>query len=307
MNETSARSLLARVGVRVEGDSGAAARVLRLLDAAPPPHSLDADWLILHVLDGAPPTPGRQVLAQPPVDISLDGGGTPVIVAEGVGVVAREIVELRIAPSAEDRLVRAVMDATWPLVLPRFGAFHVHGGAVRDHEGRGWLLAGDAGSGKSTTVLSLALEGWGWASDDATYLRRDHSQVVAEGWREAPRLSSRSAAALRLSREDATSPFKTSAALPQHVLAAREASIELHRLLLPEIAGATRLERIEPAKALDGLLRASAWLVCLPAMARDYLRLLAEVAALPAWRLLLGPELLEEPARAASLLAECAP
>lgn len=305
MNEANARSLLAGIGVRIKGDPRLATRVLAMLDSARPAPAAVPAWLSLHVREGEPPTPGRQVLSQPPVNISLDDAGAPIIVAEGVGAVLREeVVELRATPTAEDRLVRAVMDATWPLVLPRFGVVHVHGGAVRDHKGCGWLLAGDAGSGKSTTVLSLAMEGWGWTSDDATYLRRDGNQIVAEGWREAPRLSSRSAAALRLSREHATSPFKTSVALPASVMAARAADIVLHRLVLPEIAGATRLEIIEPGPALDGLLRASAWLVCLPAIAPAYLRLLAEVARLPALRLLLGPELLDEPARAARLLAE---
>ncbi len=307
MHETNARSLLAGVGVRVEGDPGLVTRVLALLGGAPPaPPSLPA-WLTLRARAGPPPKQGRHVLSQPPVEISLHETGTPVIVAEDVGLLAGEVVELSAAPSAEDRLVRAVMDASWPLALPRFGAFHVHGGAVRDPAGRGWLLAGDAGSGKSTTVLSLALEEWGWTSDDATYLRRSENQIVAEGWLEAPRVSSRSAAALRLSREDSTSPFKTAAVLPPRVIAARTSTIALHRLVLPEIAGATRLERIESKKALDGLLRASAWLVCLPSVASDYLRLLADVAALPAWRLLLGPELLEEPALAAGMLAECEP
>ncbi len=300
------RALVADAGVRVTGEPALAGRVLAELNAlrSSRPATELSEWIEVEIVDRAPSATGRHVLAQPPVDISLDDADVPTVSADGVSARIAERVELHVARDADQRMLRAVLDATWPLTLPRFGRLHVHGGAVRDPEGRGWLLANDAGAGKSTTVLSLALSGWGWTSDDATYVSRQGDALVAEGWLEPPRLSARSAAALRLSREDQASVFKTAVALPPSVTAARLPGIALHRLVLPEIGGVTHIDRVEPRRALDTLLRASAWLVCLPRMAESYLALLAQVAELPAWRLQLGPELLDAPESVARLLAE---
>jgi hypothetical protein len=295
-------ALLDDTCVRVEGPAELAMRVRSHLPPAAARQC--ANMLTVRVSASQLADAGRVVLEQPPVTVSLTGDDIPLITASGVSARIGDTIGLSMAAEADRRMLRAVIDAIWPLALPRFGVYHLHGGAVQDPRGTGWLLAGDAGAGKSTTVLSLAVEGWRWTSDDATYVRSCAEELVADGWREHPRLSARSAAALRMSREDHASPWKTDVALPPAVMAARLDRILLHRVLLPELGSATRLDRLAHAQVLDGLLRASAWLVCLPGMASSYLQLLARLATLPAWRMILGPELLDEPALASRMLLE---
>jgi hypothetical protein len=298
-------TLLGDTGVRVDGSPELAMRVRSHLPLAESRRC--ANLLTVRVVPPPLPPGGRVVLEQPPVTVSLASDGNPVITANGVAAVIGETICLAIFAESDELMLRAVLDSVWPLAFPRFGIYHIHGGAVQDPRGTGWLLAGDAGAGKSTTVLSLALEGWRWTSDDATYVLSCAEEIIAEGWRESPRLSARSAAALRMNRDDHASPWKTGVALPPAVMAARLDRIPLHRVILPELGGATRLERLAPPEVLDGLLRSSAWLVCLPEMAPAYLRLLARLASLPAWRMILGPELLEQPALASRMLLEIEP
>ena len=54
-------------------------------------------------------------------------------------------------------------------LLRTAGLFGIHAGAV-ERDGRGLLLVGRSGSGKSTTTLALALSGWGFLGDDTCYL-----------------------------------------------------------------------------------------------------------------------------------------
>jgi hypothetical protein len=59
-------------------------------------------------------------------------------------------------------------------------AVPVHGACVRA-AGKGMLLCGDSGEGKSTLAYAGAREGWTYVSDDATYLPVDRQDCLAVG------------------------------------------------------------------------------------------------------------------------------
>lgn len=251
---------------------------------------------------GVPFSPGERLFDQPLVEISRDIRRRLLVTAPKVGaMVGEKEVELFYEPSASPRCVQAVFDTLWPLTLPRHGLFHIHGAAVRDLEGRGWLLAGDANIGKSTSTLALVAAGWHFAADDAVYVTHSTgSGVTGHGWAEPIRLTARSAMALGVERDVPQSELKSNAVLDVSIAARRVDSMGLHRVCFPEFGAATSLHPISAREALERLLAASAWIVCVPALARTYLATLTAVASLPATVLTLGPELLEQP----ELLAE---
>ena len=55
-----------------------------------------------------------------------------------------------------NELLRSFLLTICVLLLRRAGLHHAHGASLRDPRGRGWLIAGASGSGKSTTSAILA-------------------------------------------------------------------------------------------------------------------------------------------------------
>lgn len=80
----------------------------------------------------------------------------------------------------------------FPLLLKQ-GFFDLHAAGVAYH-GRGYLLVGDSGSGKSTAALNLVSQGWRCLSDDALLLRECPAGVEALGFRKKLFIDQRSAA-----------------------------------------------------------------------------------------------------------------
>ena len=51
------------------------------------------------------------------------------------------------------------------------GLYYMHAAGLLDGEGRGYLISGNAGSGKTTMTLSLIHAGWKFLSDDTVFLK----------------------------------------------------------------------------------------------------------------------------------------
>ena len=68
-------------------------------------------------------------------------------------------------------------------VMRRLGWYHVHGAALIDPKGRGWLIAGDSNCGKSTTTALMATRGWQIGTDDIGFLAMRGDKVVSMGVR----------------------------------------------------------------------------------------------------------------------------
>lgn len=113
-------------------------------------------------------------------------------------------------------------------------AFPVHGACVRAG-GKGVLLCGDSGEGKSTLAYAGARAGWTYVSDDATYIRMDHSVPLATG----------NCTQIRF-RPSGVSLFPELAGKPITPRAAGKPSIEVRTSEWPEIltANTTRVDHV---------------------------------------------------------------
>ncbi|HJR63859.1 MAG TPA: hypothetical protein VJ803_09145 [Gemmatimonadaceae bacterium] len=289
--------LVGPVDVLVSGPDVLRERIMAML---PPPSGrasiLPRLTVELRLSEGDLHEPGTSVFKQPGVAISSrPGEGLVASGAASSALIGDGVVDFRLAPGADRPAIQPVFDVSWPLLLPAHGMYHVHGAMLRDPYGTGWLLAGDANIGKSTTTLSLVRCGWSYAADDAVYLSPSSTEITADGWEEPIRLTARSAAALDVTRQHPDTPLKSSALLDPALAVRRIDRCAVHRVLLPELGAATDIQSISAHQALTGLIRASAWIICMPRIGGEYMRLLGRVASLPAARLVLGPELLDEP------------
>jgi hypothetical protein len=75
---------------------------------------------------------------------------------------------------------RVLLPIAIGLLGPAVGVVPVHA-ACLTFEGAGMLIAGESGAGKSTLSVALAQHGFGYISDDWTYLAMRDGQIVAHG------------------------------------------------------------------------------------------------------------------------------
>lgn len=66
------------------------------------------------------------------------------------------------------------------LLLRTCGRFLLHAAGL-EHNGKGYLILGKSGAGKSTTTLSLVRQGWKYLGDDALLLHQADSHIKAFG------------------------------------------------------------------------------------------------------------------------------
>ncbi|MGH7538887.1 MAG: hypothetical protein ACREMF_09645, partial [Gemmatimonadales bacterium] len=88
---------------------------------------------------------------------------------------------VKLSAAAVERLescTRVFLMAVLVVLLRRAGWHHVHAATAIDPNGRGWLVAGNAHAGKSTTAALLAAWGWQVGTDDAAFLERQGDGVL---------------------------------------------------------------------------------------------------------------------------------
>lgn len=85
----------------------------------------------------------------------------------------------RASPSARRALARTGAI----LRLRQRRRFFVHAAGVVDPEGRGWLLLGASGTGKSTLAYALVREGWSLLGEDGVIVEPAALGIVGHGWR----------------------------------------------------------------------------------------------------------------------------
>ncbi len=191
--------------------------------------------------------------------------------------------------------------------LRRTRLFPLHAAAVVSPEARGLLVVGGSGRGKSTLTIRLAASGWSWVSDDQVALEARGDSTVVHALRRwfrldpDPRLAfppgsvrSRPGSRRLIVEPERAFPGRTPTA---HTMVAA--------IVLPVFAaGPSALVRVSSSEAMARMLSWSPWaLHDAPRNARlhvDALRLLVRDA--PAWELRAGPDLRDEPGRAAELL-----
>ena len=192
------------------------------------------------------------------------------------------------------------------------GAPPLHAALVA-RDGRGALLVGAGGSGKSTAALACFLAGFEFLGDDYVSLLRDEGGFVGHGvysstfvdpehLRRFPELHAR-AVSPSWPGEDKSVVFllETSRALPGAGRLARVSPIDA--MFLPTVGpGPTRVAPATPAEA--GLRLVQGGLALAPhAGSAGLPRLFDLAAAVPTFRLTLGPELAEIPRAIAAALS----
>lgn len=201
---------------------------------------------------------------------------------------------------------RAVFNA-FSAAMRRCGLFELHSACVVEpSRGGGVLLVGASGSGKTTLTVRLAAAGWGYLSDDVLLLKEDAGRVEARPLRRvfAATGATAAAAGLPASATQAGSKFRFA---PQEFFPGR--FVEGCRpevLFFPSVAPAreSRVAALPPPEALSRLLRMCPWACYDRPASAGYLRALSLLARhCRAYELRAGSDILDDPARAAELLA----
>ena len=183
------------------------------------------------------------------------------------------------------------------LLLARLERALVHAAAVVAPDGRAWLLAGDARSGKSTTCATLAAAGWGYVSDDQVVLAARPDGVEVEGWLRPFHLDRNGDGGEPTGERREVTPAELG--LPAWRRTARLAGV-----ILPTVAAGepTVFTPVPAADALAGLVRQSPWLLACRDAAPAVLALLGRAVAGGAFSLRLGRDTYRDPARLAACL-----
>ncbi|WP_263784468.1 hypothetical protein [Salinibacter grassmerensis] len=201
------------------------------------------------------------------------------------------------------------------LLLRHQGWFPLHAAALA-HEGRGVLLPGRSGQGKTTITLSLLRHGWAALSDDTALLRATGNGVRAHAFRR-PLCVDPGAANCFLELDGPDWPASLSDASKWQVGIDRlypgqsESTCTPRLLVLPTIADAptSRVEPIGPKPALEQLLAQSAFfLSSRPDVAGRHLSVLRRlVDQTHTHRFYAGRDVLEEPRTVHTRLAPLLP
>lgn len=205
--------------------------------------------------------------------------------------------------SVKTRQTPWLLSLIWLLRERGYYALHA---AVVARGGQGLLIAGDSGSGKSSTALSLIHHGWDALADDVAILEPGavpRLLALARGFAFHPALAER----LPGLTGEPIGPKCFAAEGPpfagRPLAACRPAA-----LLFPRVVDAdtSRLEPLSPAAALLALLPASSGIVCGGGAGQSQGQLSALgdlVARTPAWRLAAGRDIFGRGAVLAALLA----
>jgi hypothetical protein len=282
-----------------------------------PPLPLEMKITIGPVPPAAPSDP-RPVFHQPQVAIRSGGADGRVTITWDAWPAVAELMpgsraaEVRLSREAVERL-----DDCFPqflitsliFLLRRSGWHHVHAATALDPRGRGWLLAGNARAGKSTTAALLATRGWAVGTDDIAFLAGASGQRVAvHAFR--TRLALRPGGEALLARTGAGAGAASLGARgklgywPEELGAGSAPRVEPDLLLFTRVGqDRTVLEPIGPGEVLAELVRWSAWVALEPGLAQEHLDLLARLGAQArAFRVTLGRDLFDDPERLEQLI-----
>lgn len=214
-------------------------------------------------------------------------------------------IRLSTAAAAQfERCTRTFLMAAVIVLLRRVGWFHLHAASAIDPRGRGWLVAGNALAGKSTTAALLAASGWQVGTDDAAWLERDGATVRAHTCH-AP-IALRAGGRRLLARAGGIPlPDRGKIGYWPEDLGGVWAPLVTPQIVIFTTVGKARttVAPIPPAVALAELVRWSAWVMLEPAVAQRHLDVLAALAEqVRSYRVRLGRDLFTRPNRLSELV-----
>lgn len=245
--------------------------------------------LSIEMGDPGPLRDARPAFVQPEIEIR-SAGATHEVVLDWKPAPARArlrrgalTAECVISPAAAkdaEALAWSFLTAVVVFLLRRVGWHHVHGAIALDPLARGWLLAGDSRSGKSTTAALLAARGWAVGSDDLAFLARAGAGAGADVVAARLPIRLRDGGLALLQRAAPEQQRGKSAFTPEALGGRWLARARPAIIALPRVRGTTSAARqCPPREALAALIRWSAWVALEPDYADEHLALLTALVA----------------------------
>lgn len=263
----------------------------------------------IEIPEPSPPVP--PTFHQPEVAIWSDAQGVRIVWEHAPAMAylrsGEAVARVTLSPEALrhlDRCTRTFLVTVLIFLLRRAGWHHVHAATAIDPLGRGWLFAGNAQAGKSTTAAWCATRGWAVSTDDTAFLRGDGSGVEVVGMHGPIALREGGMALLR--RVDGTPlPARRKTGYAPEELGGRWVDrVRPDRIIFPSVGqDTTTVEPIAPRDILAALVRWSAWVLLEPSLAQEHLELIARLARqAQSYRVTLGTDLFTHPDRLTELL-----
>lgn len=181
-------------------------------------------------------------------------------------------------------------------VLRRLGWYHVHGAAMTDLEGRGWMLVGNSRTGKSTTTALLATRGWQVATDDIGFLVERAGTVELLGYRSPVAL--REGGLELLGREGGLdlARRRKQGFWPEDLGGSWTSGVVPRYLLFTQLGERTGGIPLGPTQAATELIKWSMWILFEPLHAQEHLDMLGRlVSQARCFEATLGPDLFLDP------------
>ncbi len=254
------------------------------------------------------PTPGETVFTQPDVRFTRGPGGRGVALfweaAPAMAEVpaAQATAAVRLSPAAVERLelcTRTFLMVVLIMLLRRVRWYHLHAATAIDPQGRGWLIAGNAHAGKSTTAALLAASGWRVGTDDAAFLARGSNRIIVHTCR-AP-IALRDGGYRLLARQGGVDlPGRAKVGYWPEDLGGVWTPLVDPQIVIFTAVGEDRTtaQPLDRRGALTELVRWSAWVMLEPDVAQSHLDVLSGLTAQArTFRVRLGRDLFAQPNR----------
>jgi hypothetical protein len=173
----------------------------------------------------------------------------------------------------------------------------IHAGAIVPPGNPGWLVVGDAQSGKSTTCASLAMTGCELLSDDQVVLSHRAGRVSVEGWLRPLHLDEGWSRGVPCGQRRAVHPSELGCTPPRR-------AAELGAAVFTSVKSdqPTSVSAMSAADAFLHIVRQSPWLLADRRAAPSVMETLSSVAALPCYSLQLGLDTFGSPDRLREVL-----
>ncbi len=276
--------------------------------AAPPGLALD-----VAVVDEIPSLEGERVFEQPEVGFVRGTSGSGLWIVWEEAPAQAEIppgsrtATIQLTPAAVamlDQSLRNFFMAVLIILLRRAGWYHLHAATAIDPGSRGWLFAGNANCGKSTTAALLAANGWQVGTDDAAFLEARDRRVIVHTCR-AP-IALRPGGRSLLARAGGSElPDRGKVGYFPEDLGGVWTPLVSPEIVIFTSVGEdqTTGARIPAAAALAELVRWSAWVMLEPDLAQDHLNALTRLTAQArCYHVILGRDLFACPNRLIELV-----
>ncbi len=224
--------------------------------------------------------PEVEIRAGPPAgDVRIEWLVEPAAAVIRAGALRAEVVLSRAAVEHLEAAKPTFLFIVLLFLLRRVGWHAAHAASAVDLTGRGWLIAGGARAGKSTTAALLASRQWAIGHDDTIFLASSGDRVTAIAPRGSLSLRKRAHDLLRPKQAEYDARRRKFVCRPEGFGAAWAPRVEPEILVFTTVDGATtHAEPLGPKETLSQLIRWSTWVMLEPDLAQEHLDLIAQLA-----------------------------